>query len=648
MHELSCLRVKRIILLVWILVLKGASGFCDIRLPRLISEGAVLQREVELRIWGWASPGEQVELSFNQQSYHAETDPQGSWEILLPPQKAGGPYTMIFRGNNEIILHNILVGEVWLCSGQSNMELTMERLKDTYPEIIAGCENPQIRQFLVPDRYDFNAEHEDLESGSWKSADPESILEFSGVAYFFAAALYDRYRVPVGLINAALGGSPVEAWMSEDGLVEFPEAFEELQLFKNPGLIRDIEQKDQARQREWYAELQAGDRGLAEGQEWFLPAVNDEDWEEMDVPGFWADHSQGEVQGVVWFRKKVVLPESMAGKEARLWLGRIVDQDHVYVNGKYVGTTGYQYPPRKYPVPSGLLKKGENTIAIRIINEQGRGGFIPDKPYFLDDGTERIDLKGRWKYRLGKAMPPLESPTFIRWKPGGLYKAMIAPLLPYRIQGVIWYQGESNADRPQSYRRTFPALIGDWREHWQTGDFPFLYVQLANFMEETTEPAESNWAALRQAQLETLSVPNTGMAVIIDLGEWNDIHPLNKKEVGERLAQLAFALAYGESGARTSPVPVRQRFTRKNACIWFSHQDLVIQNGQVLNGFEISGDGKHFFKARAEIRGAKVLVWNDQISQPVAVRYAWSDNPHQANLYSGEGLPASPFELRKE
>jgi sialate O-acetylesterase len=245
-------------------------------------------------------------------------------------------------------------------------------------------------------------------------------------------------------------------------------------------------------------------------------------------------------------------------------------------------------------------------------------------------------------------MPPLESPTFIRWKPGGLYNAMIAPLLPYKMKGVIWYQGESNADHPESYNRTFPALIRNWRNKWQTGDFPFLYVQLANFMEETGEPTESNWAALRQAQLETLSVPNTGMAVTIDIGEWNDIHPLDKQDVGNRLAQQAFKLAYNESNSASSPVPVKHKFSKKSVTVWFSPKDLVSINGEPLRLFEISNDVGKFHGASAKIKGGKVIIWNENIIHPTAVRYAWSDNPEKANLYSSEGLPASPFEIRNK
>lgn len=626
-------------------------GFCEIRLPRLISDGAVLQRDTELSLWGWASPQEAIVLHFDGRSYSTQADETGTWRIQLPPQPAGGPHEMVFEGSNTLRIQNILFGEVWLCSGQSNMELTMQRLKDRYPDIIRESKNPQIRQFLVPDLYDFSHPNEDLESGSWLEANPEQVLDFSGVAYFFARELYDRFQVPVGLINAAMGGSPVEAWMSEEALRPFPEPYTELQRFKQPDLIQEIEQQDKARQDAWYEEVTKKDLGMNEDSEWFSANFDDGSWKEMEVPNAWADQGLGKLNGVVWFRKTIMVPASMAGQDASLWLGRIVDQDFVYVNGEFVGTTGYQYPPRKYSVSSNLLRAGEyNTITIRIINQQGRGGFILNKPYFLAAGQDTIDLTGPWKYQVGTTMPPLQGPTFIRWKPGGLYNKMIAPLTNYQIRGVIWYQGESNAARPQEYASTFQALIRDWRNAWQSVDLPFLYVQLPNYMEESDEPSESAWAELRQSQLNTLSLPNTGMAVAIDLGEWNDIHPLNKQDVGSRLAQQAFGLVYGVENAAFSPIPMSQTFTRREVIINFAHAEtgLTTNHGEAPNYFEISQDGKTFVKAQASIDGDRVTVWHEQITRPVAVRYAWANNPARANLMSANGLPASPFEVRKE
>ncbi len=622
----------------------------EVRLPKLISDGAVLQSDMELNIWGWASPGEQVEVVFKNEKYTAKTDMKGNWNVMLSAQQVGGPFEMTIEGSNKIVLQNIMIGEVWLCSGQSNMELTMQRVKDKYPEEIIHSKNAKIRQFLVPDQYDFNTPAVDFEGGSWMEANQENIENFSAVAYFFAKELVEKYGVAVGLINAALGGSPVEAWISENALKEFPVHYNELQKFKDQKLIQKIEKSDQHRQKAWYEELNKKDLGLKNGAEWFLEETDDSNWNEIQMPDFWSNSELGRINGVVWFRKKIMVPEQMAGKDAKLWLGRQVDQDHVYVNGKFVGTTGYQYPPRKYGVEKNLLKVGENTIVVRLINEQGSGGFIKDKPYFLAVGNDTIDLKGTWKYRLGAEMDPLQGPTFVRWKPGGLYNKMISPLLNYKIKGVIWYQGESNTSDAGLYEKTFPALINDWRKKWQLGDIPFVYVQLANFMEETNEPTESDWASLRQAQLNTLALPNTGMVVAIDLGEWNDIHPLNKKDVGKRLALQAEKLAYHETQIVASgPLPEKSEFSENKVEISFKSTggELMAKNGKTLYYFELSADGKTFVKANAEIEGDKVVVSNPAIKNPKVVRYAWSDNPKKANLFSINGLPASPFQLKK-
>lgn len=638
-------------LLLAILLIQASTGLSQITLPKLMGNGAVLQRGVELKIWGWASAQERIEVRLGNDRYQTQADAQGHWHLMLPPQGAGGPYELVFQGKNTIRLQNILFGDVWVCSGQSNMELTMQRVKDTYPDDLKNATNGHIRQFLVPDQYDFNKTHVDFEVGQWMEASPDNIFQFSAVAYFFAKVVYEKYRVPIGLINAALGGSPVEAWMSEAALKPFPAAYGELQQFKDTVLQQTIQKRDEQRQQQWYRQLNQKDLGLAPSAPWYSETLQDSDWPSMDLPGFWANQSMGAVNGAIWFRKKILVPNSMAGPAAKLWLGRIVDQDSVYVNGRFVGTTGYQYPPRKYTVEPGILKAGLNTLAIRVINQQDKGGFIKDKPYFLAVENDTLDLKGPWQYRLGAEMPPLESPTFIRWKAGGLYNKMIAPLLSYHIKGVIWYQGESNTKDPNPYFETFPALIRDWRHQWQLGDFPFLYVQLANYLEETDQPTESSWATLRQAQLNTLSEPNTGMAVAIDLGEWNDIHPLNKKEVGRRLALQAYKLAYGDNNTlASSPSPKSHKFYKQKVEIRFKDtgKGLVAKNGAPLAYFELSSDGKQFVKARASLKGNKVIVWQEGVDRPKAVRYAWANNPQKANLYGKSGLPVGPFELREQ
>ncbi|MEK6479989.1 sialate O-acetylesterase [Catalinimonas sp. 4WD22] len=646
MNFLHTLSKNRISILVIILFLSPLMASGQLSLPRLVSDGMVLQRDAEIKIWGRASSGEKVAVSFMGHTYQTEANSEGEWELKLPEMKAGGPYTMTLKASNTITLSDILIGDVWLCSGQSNMELPMRRVRPLYEDEITHAENNFIRYFEVPKQYDFNEVHEDLPSGQWEKTNPENVLHFSAVSYFFAKNLYEKYQVPIGLINSALGGSPVEAWMSEEALHAFPEHLQEAQRFKDSTLIQQIEQKDQERISAWYQQLNQKDQAYDDPQKvWYEPDLNTSDWASMQIPGYWADNSLGSVNGVVWFRKEIEIPAEKAGKAADLNLGRIVDADSVFVNGKFVGSTGYQYPPRWYTIPAGLLKEGKNILAVRVINQSGKGGFVPDKPYYLAVDADTINLTGNWKYKLGAEMEPLASQTFIRWKPLGLYQAMIAPLLNYRIKGVIWYQGESNADQPEEYAELFPAMIKDWRMQWDQGDFPFLFVQLANFMEAKDQPVESNWAMLREAQRQALSLPETAMAVAIDLGEWNDIHPLNKKDVGTRLALAAQKVAYGDDMVFSGPMYESMKIENDKIILTFENiGGGLISEGGDLEGFAIAGKDRNYVWADARIEGNKVIVWSDEVSRPVAVRYAWADNPEKANLYNQEGLPAAPFQ----
>lgn len=631
-----------------LVILISVPCIAQVRLPRLISDGAVLQRETELKLWGWASAGEKITITHRGKVFNAQANQAGEWMIKLPPQPMGGPHEILVKGKNEIILKDIVFGDVWICSGQSNMELTMERVKEKYPVMIGQSENKFIRQYLVADKYDFKQAHNDLDAGNWIAANPNTVLDFSAVAYFFAKELYESYKVPIGLINASLGGSPIESWISEDALKPFNTQYQELQRFKDDKLIQEIEASDRERISNWYTELNRKDEGMTK---WNKSDVDDSQWNKITLPGYWADGALGNINGVVWFRKKIQVPASMIGKAGKLWLGCIVDADSVFINGKFTGTTSYQYPPRRYSFSDNTLREGENTIAIRVINSSGRGGFVPDKKYYLSVGRDTINLAGEWKVKAGATMPSLAGQTFVRWKPTGLYNRMISPLLNYGIKGVIWYQGESNTGNPAEYEKLLPALISDWRTKWNQGDFPFLYVQLANFMQVKPEPTESNWAELRQAQLKTLSVPSTGMAVICDIGEWNDIHPLNKADVGKRLALSAKHVAYHEKALTYSgPIYQSHKVQGNKIAIQFTHvgSGLVAKGNSELKYFSIAGPDKKFVWAKARIEGNQVIVWSDSINQPAIVRYAWADNPDGANLYNHEGLPASPFTTENE
>ncbi|MBN1766527.1 MAG: hypothetical protein JW860_14830 [Sedimentisphaerales bacterium] len=623
------------------------AGFGQVRLPRLVSDGMVLQREARVMVWGWAEAGEEVTLEFQDKVYQRRAGADGRWAIILSGLQAGGPYTMDISASNHITLEDIMIGDVWVCSGQSNMVLPMERVKYRYADEIAQCDYPAIRQFLVPMRYDFNTPQQDVPGAGWVAANPETVLQFSATAYFFAKELYEKYQAPIGLINASVGGSPAEAWLSEGALKEFPAYLAEAKRCKDSSYINRIKNQDEAASQAWYRTLDQRDEGLKDkDRPWYDPACDASAWPVMELPGYWADKGLGPVNGVVWFRKEIEAPASMAGQPARLVLGAIVDADRAYINGELVGTTSYQYPPRNYQVPGDLLKAGKNIIVVRVISNSGRGGFVENKPYELIGREQTIDLKGQWHYKLGATMNPLPGTTFIQYKPLGLYNGMIAPLLNYSIKGVIWYQGESNTGRPREYYRLFPALIADWRSQWEQGDFPFLYVQLANFMAAKDQPSQSNWAELREAQRRTLAVANTGMAVITDIGEWNDIHPLNKADVGKRLALAAQKVAYGDNEVVYSgPMYESMEIDGNKIILAFTHtgSGLVAQGGGELKHFAIAGADKKFVWARAKIKGDKVVVWSDEVPDPVAVRYAWADNPEGANLYNKEGLPASSF-----
>ncbi|MBA4849993.1 sialate O-acetylesterase [Emticicia sp. BO119] len=628
------------------LVLITHQSFGEIKLPRLISNGMVLQQNTHIKVWGWAKKGEAITLQFNNQVYNTTANTNGKWLILLPTPKAGGPYEMDISGENYLKIKDILIGEVWVCSGQSNMVLPMERVKEKYADIIAKTNNPLIRHFFIPTLYNFYKPLDDLPAGKWEAATPENILRFTATGYFFAKDLFEKYHVPIGLINASVGGTPVESWISEEGLKPFPKYMSIVEQMKDSSYIGQVRKKEAATSSQWYAKLRKNDLGMNGPKKWFEIDYDASVWKTMIIPDFWENAGLKSTNGVVWFRKEIEVPESMTGKTAKLFLGRIVDSDSVYVNGKFVGTIGYQYPPRRYEIPKDLLKPGKNIMVVRIINVSGSGGFIKDKPYEIKVGDETIDLKGTWQYKLGAASEPLPAPTFFQYKPLGLYNSMISPLINYTIKGVIWYQGEANVPYPGDYHPLFSTMIQDWRQKWNQGNFPFLYVQLANFLKSKPQPSESLWAELREAQLQTLDVPATGMAVITDIGEWNDIHPLNKEDVGKRLALAAEKVAYQDKNVVFSGPTYQSMKIKKNRIILsFSNigSGLMAKGGSELKHFAIAGADKKFVWAKAEITDNKVEVWNDTVPNPVVVRYAWADNPDSANLYNQEGLPASPF-----
>ena len=641
--------MKLIILLFVLFTVSRVAA--QVRLPQLIGDKMVLQRDIPLKLWGWAAPSERIELKFAGHSYKARAGADSNWEVHIPPMKAGGPYTLDIRATNHLVVSDILIGDVWFCSGQSNMVIPMERVKEKYPEDISGADFPQIRNFFVPTMADIMAVHNDLPHSVWKEANSTNVLAFGAATFFFARDLYQKYHVPIGIINSSVGGTPIQAWMSKVGFFGMPAYLVQIGNFPQEKNLAESLRRTVPTDRS----IEHPDLGMAGAVKWYSPEYAPIGWHPFWLPGYWADQGVKGLNGVVWFRKEIEVPAEMAGKPAKLFVGRIVDADETYLNGVKVGNITYQYPPRRYEVPAGLLKEGKNLLVVQVTNTSGKGGFVPDKRYELTDGVTHIDIRGDWQYKVGQVFPPQRvtgGPSFSEQnEPTGLYNTMVAPAIRYGIKGFLWYQGEANSGSPHEYRKLLPALIADWRAKWKEGDIPFLFVQLPNYMEVQYSPSESQWAELREAQLDALSVPHTGMAVAIDAGEWNDVHPLDKKDVGDRLALEAERLGYGDSSVVASgPIYQSARVEGNTVVLSFTGigSGLMAKGGGELQQFAIAGADKKFVWADARIEGDHVVVSSPDVSEPLYVRYAWADNPEGANLYNKEGLPASPFRTDKD
>ncbi|WP_288532079.1 sialate O-acetylesterase [uncultured Bacteroides sp.] len=523
-----------------------------VKLPALISDGMVLQREQPIKVWGTADAGESIQVKFLKNAaptgvkggklkaaYTVTADANGKWILTLPAMKPGGPYILQV---NDIELKDILVGDVWLCSGQSNMELPVSRVTDMFRDEIAAYENTNIRQLKVPNIFNFHAPQADLpDYVAWKPLTQENVMNFSALGYFFAKAMYEKNSIPVGLINSSWGGTPVEAWISEEGLKEFPKYINDKRQYEDDAYLKSIKQTEGLSFYRWNTSLYQGDAGLHEATPWYAANYNDKDWKTVDLFSTdWGTNGLNPINGSHWFRKEVEVPQDWNGKEATLRLGCIVDADSVYVNGTFVGTISYQYPPRIYTIPAGVLKAGKNTVTIRLISNNSYPHFVKEKPYKIICGNEEVSLQGEWKYRLGAPMPPAPGMMFFCYEPVCLYNAMIAPLQNYGIRGVLWYQGESNVDRRNEYAALLTALIADWRNTFGNPELPFYIVELADFLSRDDVSGRQAWAEMRKEQAKVAETNrNTRLIRNSDLGEWNDIHPLDKKTLGQRAAESA-------------------------------------------------------------------------------------------------------------
>ena len=646
---------KMIVFVAMILVVTGLHTVqADIQLPAVIGDNMVLQRGIKAALWGWADPDEEVRLSVSWHRMERRTTAgaAGKWTFTLKTPPAGGPYAITLAGKNTITLRNIMAGEVWVCSGQSNMEMAVQSVTNATQEI-AAADYPNIRLFTVQKKI-ANAPEADC-TGQWSQCSPQTVPGFSGVGYFFGRYLQKELGVPVGLINTSWGGTVAEAWTSSEALAKMSDFKALMDRIAEARANPDASMKKyQDALAEWQKKIEVAG---AQGRGCIEPGFDDSSWQEMEVPVLWEQEGLPNFDGLVWFRKTIEVPDSWVGKELVLELGPIDDQDTTWVNGVKVGAhaeAGQWQAPRRYKIDAKVVRAGRNVITDQVLDPGGGGGIYGQSAQMklslagaADD--KAIALAGKWRYKVGydlASMPPQPQPPVWVNNPNAptvLYNGMIAPLVPFGIRGAIWYQGESNASRAYQYRELFPTMITNWRQDWGLGEFPFLFVQLANFMATQPEPGESNWAELREAQTMTLELPNTGMATIIDIGEANDIHPKNKQDVGKRLALWALAQTHGKDIVYSGPLYKSMAIRDGKITLRFDHADgLKARADEPLRGFAIAGADKKFVWAKAEIKGNTVVVSSAEVLKPVAVRYAWADNPI-CNLYNKAGLPASPF-----
>ena len=622
-----------------------------IKLPGLVGNNMILQRDANIPVWGWASASEQIEVTFNGQVYKTTAAAgDGKWLVKLKPAKAGGPYEMQIKGKTDVILlKNILVGDVWLCSGQSNMvfDFNNGRAKALYAADIFASANDQIRQVLINRGY-ASKPAADCKTSGWKSASPQTLNSFSAAAYFFARNLYEKYKIPIGIINSSYGGTVAEAWTSEEGLKELPRFNTDMKFLQDTAALNGKIKDQRLKLQDWDKKVEQTDKGYdATGKPlWADAGFDDSQWKTMPQPGFWDKNGFPDTFGTFWLRKEISVPEAAVGKDGLLALGQIDDADITYFNGQVVGKGINRDFKRMYKVPASLIKAGKNIIAVRVTNFTSTGGIFPADTLKFKMPETIISLSGLWKFAQGVKMEVRPNEYDAKNLPTALYNAMIAPLEPYAIKGVLWYQGEYNAKQAFTYRELFQALIKDWRAKWGQGNFPFIYQQLPNFQPVYDRPIESDWAELREAQSMALKQPNTAMAVAIDVGEANDIHPVNKKDVGNRLALAARKLVYGEKTLVASgPVYKSMKVDGNKIILSFETfgSPMVNKGGNPLKFITIAGEDKKFVWGNAVIKGNTIEVSAPQIANPVAVRYAWAGNPDGCNLYNEAGLPASPF-----
>ncbi|MBL0151114.1 MAG: sialate O-acetylesterase [Ideonella sp.] len=630
------------------LVAAQGTGTDAVRLAGIFGDHMVLQRDQPVRVWGFAPAGAAVRVGFRGASRLALADAAGRWRVDLPPGPAGGPHELTLQG--QVALRDVLLGDVWLCTGQSNMEWTLGQ-SDGAVEAVAAADLPLIRHVKIARRATL-APQDDLPVVRWQVSSPVTAAEFSGVGFYFARRLQRDQKVPIGLVNLAWGGTHLETWTRREALAEDPAIAPLLQGLPDslPAWLAWQRARTQAVLDRWQPGLPAI-TGVPSAQDqdadpsrWASLDHADGHWPTLQVPQVWEEQGLDGLDGVVWYRREVVLDAAQAAMPATLHLGAIDDCDETWVNGRPVGKTCVWDQPRHYTLPVGTLREGRNLVAVRVTDTGGAGGFHGDSAAVqLQLGAARLPLAGPWKARVETGLDKPEPSA--NDLPSLLHNGMVQPLVPLRIRGAIWYQGESNVGRAAQYVGGFQRLITDLRRQWGQGAFPFYFVQLASFLPlERNDPNHSPWAELRDAQRQALALPNTGMAVATDVGNANDIHPRNKRAVGERLALHALRAAGLPAPPPNGPVFTGLQLRGGRAVLSLRSDGLRTDApGAALRGFSIADASQRFRPAQARIEGRRVVVWHPEVKQPVAVRFGWVDNPEQDNLFDRHGLPASPF-----
>ena len=638
--------------LFFVFMVLALSVEAKVQLPQLFQSGMVLQRGKPIPVWGKADPQEKVIIRWNKKQYATVADANGRWRIDLPKMKAGGPYTMMV---NDVALTDVLVGDVWLCSGQSNIDVTIERVYPQYPDEIDHFDNNKVRLFRVQNETNTKGVQDDIRPTAinWKPLNKQNAWFFSAIGSFLGKRMQQQTGVAQGIIVNSWGGTPIEAWISADSLErDYPLQVEKTKLYQDDQLVKSQQQFNQQADQRWRQLLDAKDPGVA--GHFSALDYDDSTWPLVNqYVNDWAKTNGRGIVGSIWLRQHVHIDKAHAGQPARLLLGTLFDADFTYVNGKEVGRTYYQYPPRRYDIPEGLLREGDNVITIRFVNKYGTVHFIKEKPYLLAFGPDRfsqnplpkdyVALSPQWRHHAGAEMPACPSgDASLQNMATTLYNAVLYPLAPYALSGVVWYQGESNTGNPSTYADLLRKMMGKWRTLWNDPTMPFSIVQLANFMEPSEKPQNSGWATLREAQRTVAaSDPHAALACLIDLGETVDIHPLRKKEAAERIG-LCFDRLVFQKQVTLSAEPLKGQWSADNSLFTLTF-DQPLRTGAVV-GFEVAGQDGRFVNAEAEANGTQVII-QSPIPLPVKVRYAWKDNPLNANLYGQNNLPATPFEM---